>query len=110
MHAEGTKHVLPGRKSPGCPEGSRTAVGTVWGPEHNEMSAAPKFLARRKSLAAATREADPFYSRERPTTQGKKGKRTMRYRRVRGPSIPGRIRRDNVGKMPLAAGSGHNLQ
>src|SRR3990172_2978081 len=41
-------------------------------PEHNEMSAAPKFLPAGKSFGGATREADPFYSRGRPTTQGKK--------------------------------------
>jgi hypothetical protein len=33
-----------------------------------------------------------------------------RYRRGRGPGILGRIRRDNVGKIPLAAGAGHKLQ
>jgi hypothetical protein len=28
----------------------------------------------------------------------------LRYRRSRGPGIQGRIRRDNIGKIPLAAG------
>jgi hypothetical protein len=37
------------------------------------------------------------------------GKRTLGARRSRGPSIQGRIRRDNVGKIPLAAGADSNL-
>ncbi len=37
------------------------------------------------------------------------GKRTLGSRRSRGPSIQGRIRRDNVGKIPLAAGADSNL-
>ena len=35
---------------------------------------------------------------------------TPRYRRGRGPGTQGRIHRDNVGKVPLAAGAGSNLQ
>jgi len=35
---------------------------------------------------------------------------TPRNRRGRGPGTQGRIRRDNVGKVPLAAGAGSNLQ
>jgi hypothetical protein len=31
VRAEATKHVLPGRKSPGCPEAVCAAVGTTWG-------------------------------------------------------------------------------
>jgi hypothetical protein len=31
-------------------------------------------------------------------------------RRGKGPDIRGKIRRDNVGKIPLAAGAGSNLQ
>jgi hypothetical protein len=31
-------------------------------------------------------------------------------RRGKGPGIRGRIRRDNVGKIPLAAGAGSDLQ
>ena len=35
---------------------------------------------------------------------------TPRDRRDRGPGTQGRIHRDNVGKVPLAAGAGSNLQ
>src|SRR6516165_710263 len=79
VHAEVTKYVLPGRKSPGCPAAVRAAVGTTWGatqtwrPEHKEISAAPKFPARTKSFQADnSREADPSLDGGRPTTQRKK--------------------------------------
>src|SRR6516162_1753837 len=79
VHAEVTKHVLPGRRSPGCPAAVRAAVGTIWGatqtwrPEHKEISAAPKFPARTKSVQADnSREADPSLDGGRPTTQRKK--------------------------------------
>jgi hypothetical protein len=66
VRAEVTKHVLPGRKSPGCPAAVCAAVGTTWGatqnwrPEHKEISTAPKSAARTKSFQADySREADP---------------------------------------------------
>src|SRR6516162_692863 len=79
VHAEVTKHVLPGRKSPSCPAARCAAVGTTWGatqtgrPEHQEISAAPKFPARTKSFPADnTREADPGLDGGRPMTPRKK--------------------------------------
>src|SRR6516164_464496 len=79
VHAEATKHVLPGRKSPGYPVAVCAAVGTTWGatqtwrPEHKEISAAPKFPARTKSFPADnSREADPSLDGGRPMTQRKK--------------------------------------
>ena len=38
------------------------------------------------------------------------GMGTPRDRRGRGPGTQGRIHRDNVGKVPPAAGAGRNLQ
>jgi hypothetical protein len=38
------------------------------------------------------------------------GRCTPRNRRDRGPGTQGRIHRDNVGKVPPAAGAGSNLQ
>jgi hypothetical protein len=38
------------------------------------------------------------------------GRGTPRDRRDRGPGTQGRIHRDNVGKVPPAAGAGRNLQ
>jgi hypothetical protein len=79
VRAEVTKHVLPGRKSPGCPAAVRAEVGTTcgatqtWRPEHKEISAAPKFPARMKSFQADnSREADPSLDWGRPMTQRKK--------------------------------------
>src|ERR1035441_3012940 len=43
-------------------------------------------------------------------TEEETGKCTPWYRRRKGPGIRGRIRRDNVGKIPLAAGAGSNLR
>jgi hypothetical protein len=38
------------------------------------------------------------------------GRCTPRNRRGRGPGTQGRIHKDNVGKIPSAAGAGRNLQ
>ena len=77
MHAEATKHVLLGRKSPGCPVAVCTAVGTIWGASKLGGLNITKCLQPRNScppeiVGGATREADPLYSRGRPMTQGKK--------------------------------------
>src|SRR5215472_3211282 len=79
VRAEATKHVLPGRKSPGCPAVVRAAVGTAWGatqnwrPEHKEISAAPKSAARTKSFQADYFAGSrPSSLRGRPMTQRKK--------------------------------------
>ena len=44
------------------------------------------------------------------TWRKKQASALPRYRRDRGPGTQGRIHRDNVGKVPLAAGAGRNLQ
>jgi hypothetical protein len=79
VRAEVTKHVLPGRKSPGCPAAVCAAVGTIWGatqnwrPEHKEISVAPKSAARMKSFQADhKRESRPSSLWGRPMTQRKK--------------------------------------
>jgi hypothetical protein len=79
-------------------------------PEHNEMSAAPKFSPAGNRWRGHAGSRPILFLGKADDAGEETGKCTMRYRRGRGPSIPGRIRRDNVGKIPLAAGSGHNLQ
>ena len=117
MHAEVTMHVLLGCKSPGCPAGSMAAVGTTWGASKLGGPNIKKCLQRRKipllrsRFSRSMREADLIYSWGRPMIPGEEtGKCTLGTRRRRGPSIQGRIRRDNVGNIPLAAGADRNLQ
>ena len=58
-----------------------------------------------------TREADLDSVRGKADdVEEETGRCTPRDRRDRGPGTPGRIRRDNVGKVPPAAGAGSNLQ
>ena len=118
VRAEVTKHVLPGRKSPGCPAAVCAAVGTTWGatqnwrPEHKEISAAPKYCLRTKSFQADySREADPkpFVGKADDTAE-ETGKSTLWDRRGMGSSIQGKILGDNVGKVQRAAGTGDNLR
>ena len=67
--------------------------------------------AAMKSFSGELREADPVYARGKADDVGEEtGKSTLRYRRGKGPGIQRRIRRDNIGKIPLAAGAGNNLQ
>jgi len=78
MHAEVTKHVLLGRKSPGCPAAVCAAVGTIWGASKlgglNIKNCLPprNSCPLRSRLSGGKREADPVDSRGRPMTQGKK--------------------------------------
>src|ERR1019366_124588 len=58
-----------------------------------------------------TREADLDSVRGKADdVEEETGRCTPRDRRDRGPGTQGRIHRDNVGKVPLAAGAGRNLQ
>ena len=58
-----------------------------------------------------TREADLDSVRGKADdVEEETGKGTPRNRRGRGPGTQGRIHRDNVGKVPPAAGAGRNLQ
>jgi hypothetical protein len=65
-----------------------------------------------KSLFAdKTREADPHPSVGKADDAVEEtGASTRWYRRGMGSSIQGKILRDNVGKLPWAAGTGYNLQ
>jgi hypothetical protein len=116
MHAEATKHVLLGRKSPGCPVAVCAAVGTIWGASKLGGLNITKCLQLRNAgppeiVGGAIAGSRPILLLGKADDAGEEtGTCTMRYRRGRGPSIPGRIRRDNVGKIPPAAGSGDNLQ
>jgi hypothetical protein len=117
MHAEATKHVLLGRKSLGCPaaisRGGRNGLGgeQTWGPEHKEMAAVSKKRSVMKSFRRDKREADLDSERGKADdVEEETGTCTLRNRRDRGPGTQGRIHRDNVGKVPSAAGAGSNLQ
>jgi hypothetical protein len=115
MHAEAKKHVLLGRKTLGCPAamsrgGRNDRVGEqTWGPEHKEMAAVSKKRSVRKSFRreqCGKREQGKGDDVEEET-----GTCTPRNRcGDRGPGTQGRIHRDNVGKVPPAAGAGRNLQ
>ena len=61
-------------------------------------------------FAGRSGEADPHPCWGRPMTRRKKQVCALREtRRGKGPGIRGRIRRDNVGKIPLTAGAGSDL-
>src|ERR1700682_461775 len=71
----------------------------------------PRQLARGKSRSRNKTGSRPIVSWGRPMTSGKKQVRALDgTRRGRGPGIWGKICRDRVGKKPLAAGAGSNLQ
>ena len=109
VRAEATKHVLPGCKSLGCPAAFCAAVGTIWeasklGGLNIKKCLQPRKHPREKSYSR--REAG---SRPRPLwgkaddTEEETGIRTPWDRRGKGPSIRGKIRRDNVGKVPVGS-------
>jgi hypothetical protein len=117
MHAEVTKHALLGRKNLGRPAtisrngGSDLGGEQTWGPEHSEMAAVSKKRSVVKSFDGDTREADLDSERGKADdVEEETGMCTPRNRRGRGPGTQGRIHRYNVGKVPLAAGAGSNLQ
>lgn len=109
MRAEATKHAMPGRKSLSCPVAVYAAVGTIW--EMSKLGGLniTKCLQPRKTLRGKIVFAGKAGSRPRPLlgkaddTGEETGKRTLWDRRGMGPDIRGKIRRDNVGKIPLAA-------
>jgi hypothetical protein len=55
VRAEVTKHVLPGRKSPGCPEAVCAAVGTTWGARKLGGLNIKKYLPLRNHRPARSR-------------------------------------------------------
>jgi hypothetical protein len=78
---------------------------------HPSPTRSPEILPRGKSCSRETAEADPFPSwGKADATEEETGKGTLWNRRGMGSSIQGKIHRDNVGKNPLAAGAGSNLQ
>jgi len=79
-------------------------------PEHNEMSATSKTSPRK--VAFAEQNGKPTHSvlGKADDIGEETGTSTRWDRRGRGPGIWGRICRDRVGKNPLAAGAGSNLQ
>ena len=107
---------MPGRKSLGCSVGKLAAVGAIWEttqtqrPEHNEMSASSKTSPRK--VALAERNGKPTHSvlGKADDIGEETGKSTRWDRRGTGSSIQGKIFRDNVGKLPWAAGAEYNLQ
>ncbi len=115
VRAEATKHVLPGRKNLSCPVAACAAVGTIW--EMSKLGGlnVRKCLQPRKTLRGKIVFAGKAGSRPTPLlgkaedTGEETGKRTLWDRRGMGPGIRGKIRRDNVGKVLLAAGAGSYL-
>ena len=117
MHAEETKHVLLGCKSLGCSaalgrSGRNDRGGEqTWGPEHKEMAAVSKRAASRNRFDGRRGKADLDSERGKADdVEEETGMCTPRNRRDKGPGTQGRIHRDNVGKVPPAAGAGSNLQ
>jgi len=117
VRAEVTKRVLPGRKSLGCPVEKSAAVGTTWevsklgGLNIKKCLQSRKATSTRRRIRGMKREADPYLCMGKAVdTEEETGECTQWYRRDRGRSIRGKIRRDNVGKSPVAAGAGSNLQ
>ena len=81
------------------------------GPEHKEMAAVSKKRSVVKSFDGDTREADLDSERGKADdVEEETGRCTPRDCRDRGPGTQGRIRRDDVGKVPPAVGAGSNLQ
>jgi hypothetical protein len=71
----------------------------------------PRNTARGKSSCGSKAESRSHLSWEKADdTAEETGERTRWDRRGTGSSIQGKILRDNVGKLPWAAGAGYNLQ
>ena len=106
---------MPGRKTLGCPVGKLAAVGAIW--ERSKLRGLnitkclqPRKLTRGK-VAFADQNGKPTHSvlGKAVDIEEETGRSTRWDRRGRGPGIWGKICRDRVGKMPLAAGAGSNL-
>jgi hypothetical protein len=78
VRAEATKHVLPGRRSPGCPAEVVAAVGTTWGASKLGGRNITKYLHPRKSpphevVSSGTDAGSrPIFHWGRPMTPWKK--------------------------------------
>ena len=80
-------------------------------PEHNEIAAASKSGPRK--IVFADRSGKPIHLstwEKADDTEEEPGMCTQRNRRGMGSSITGKIRKNNVGRVPVAAGAGDNLQ
>src|ERR1700730_12256461 len=96
---------------------SVAAVGTIWEASKPGGLNIKKWLQPRKSDPSRNRfdgykrEADLDSERGKAAdVEEEAGRCTPRNRRGRGPGTQGRIHRDNVGKVPPAAGAGSNRQ
>jgi hypothetical protein len=79
-------------------------------PEHNEIAAAPKPCPRKIAFAERSGKPIQIISWGRPMTLRKNQANALSgTRRGMGSGITGQIRRNNVGKIPVAAGAGSNL-
>ena len=99
-------------KSLSCPAAVCAGVGTIWevsklgGLNIKECLQPRKYAPRKIVFAGGSGEADPHPCWGRPMTWRKKQVHALcGTRRGKGPDIRARIRRDNVGKIPLAAGA-----
>ncbi len=116
VRAEATKHEVPGRKSLSCPGAVCAAVGATWeasklGGLNIKECLQPRKDPREKLCSRIKAGSRPYAFQGKADDTGEEtGKRTPWDRRGMGPSIRGKIRRDNVGKIPWAAGAGRNLQ
>src|SRR6266851_1054692 len=83
----------------------------TWRPEHYEISAASKQWPASGRESRSEAGSRPHLSWGKADDTGEEtGKRTRWDRRGTGSSIQGKILRDNVGKLPWAAGTAYNLQ
>ena len=93
-----------------------TAVGTIWeasklGGLNITKCLQPRKTCREKSCSRNKAGSRPnSYAGKADDTEEETGKCTLWDRRGMGPGIRGKIRRDNVGRIPVAAGAGSNLQ
>jgi hypothetical protein len=118
MHVKVTTHVLLRCKRHGCPGHRRRypAVGTTWvasklgGLKINEWLQRRNHPSVRKSLNGALWEADPWDFGEGRCDRGSNGYMHPVAHRGKGPSIRGKIGRDNAGKGLCPAGAHNNLQ
>jgi hypothetical protein len=114
--AEVTKRAMPGCKSPGCPAAVCAAVGTIWGASklgglNIKEYLQPRNVPREKSYSRNEAGSRPSYVLGKADdTEEETGVCTSWDRRGMGSDIRGKICRDNVGKVPMAAGAGSNLR